>query len=64
MMALQEMTANHFGTNYLRKLAPALPINHRDQQPPTQIVFMRRVWRAKFVCVGGGGTCIYFCNLN
>lgn len=41
MMALQEMTANHFGTNYLRKLAPALPINHSDQQPPTQIVFMR-----------------------
>lgn len=35
-MALQEMTANHFGTNYLRKLAPALPINHREisSHPP------------------------------
>lgn len=53
MMALQEMTANHFGTNYLRKLAPALPINHRDQQPPTQIVFEASM-EGK-VCVCGGG---------
>lgn len=59
-MALQEMTANHFGTNYLRKLAPALTTQRSAATHPNSVYEASMEGK---VCVWGG-TCIYFCNLN
>lgn len=53
-MALQEMTANHFGTNYLRKLAPALTTERSAATHPNS-VYEASMEGKVCLCVCGGG---------